>query len=313
MFTPVLIWNYQHNWASFRFQFVDRAEAHPLKSWMTFWSPVNFALLQLAAVTPLLFALWLQTFRRRGRRWFARLNRQPLVVFSILTALPMLAAMAWKSILFDVHFDWTAPAYLSLLPLIGHTAAARWRMCRSNPFPCTALQRRERRLWDWSIGTTVLACTAGNIGCLLFLLFITPRTGHPDSFGPWRQLAQVVERYENKLQLQSGQEPLIIGRGRYRLASELAFYRSPFEADDSSSQLTTSQWFLGSVEGLGFAYWIHRVGWIGKDCIYVTDKDDIASVVRPRFKEVKLVDDKELHSMEGGISYHLAICRGFKG
>jgi dolichol-phosphate mannosyltransferase len=323
MFTPVLLWNHRNQWASFRFQFVDRAEAHPLKSWLTLWSPLNFFLLQLAAVTPLLFAIWLQKIRLRGRLWFTRLSRQPLFVFSTLTALPLLAAMAWKSILFDVHFDWTAPAFLSILPTIGLTASARWRLSRRDRSQSTARQARDRTIWDWSIGTTVGACLAGNIGCLLFLILITPRTGHPDSFGPWRRLGSVVSRYEAALEHQSGQVPLIVGRGKYRLASELAFYASPLAEGNASSpfipgqfapsQYTTSQWFFGDVEGLGFAYWLNRVAWLGRDCIYVTDKNDIASVVGSRFRDVVLVDDKELHDMKGGVTYHLAICRGFKG
>jgi hypothetical protein len=93
----------------------------------------------------------------------------------------------------------------------------------------------------------------------------------------------------------------------------LAFYRRAFQIDDQSSQFTTSQWFLGDVEGLCYAYWLKPVHWLGCDCIYVTDKDDIAAVVRPRFRDVTLIDDKELHDIASGTSYHLAICYGFKG
>ena len=312
MFAPVVLWNYRNDWASFRFQFLDRAEAHPLKSWMTIRSTVVFLLLQVADVSPLLFALWMQTFRGRRSKWFARLHRQPLVMFSIATALPLLAAIAWKSVLFDVHFDWTAPGYLALLPLIGQTLAARWRLNRSDRSGFSAVQSRQAKVWDWSAVWTLIICVAGNTGCLLYLIFVTPHTGHPDEFGPWRSLAAVVETYENKLEAQTGKEPLIIGRGKYRLASELAFYRSGLERE-ASSKFTTSQWFFGDVEGLGFAYWLRRPDWIGRDCIYVSDKDDIGTVVGNRFKAIELISDPALHLMSGGITYHLAICHGFRG
>jgi dolichol-phosphate mannosyltransferase len=313
MFTPVVLWNYRHHWASFRYQFVDREEQHPFRSWMTLWSICNFVLFQVLAVTPLLFFVWLDTFRLRDRKWLSRLRRRPVVIFSTLTALPMLGSMAWKSILFDVHFNWTTPAYLSLLPLIGATVASRWRLSRSNRESWTTQQARVRRIWDRSIAATVGACVIGNIACLLFLMFITPWTGHPASFGRWRTLAEVVQRYESQLEAQTGREAVVIGRGKYRLASELAFYRWPFDPQDPSSQFTSSQWFLGDVDGLCYEYWINPTGWVGRDCIYVTDKDDIAAVVEPRFREVTMVEDKQLHDMGHGILYHLAICRGLKG
>jgi hypothetical protein len=79
-----------------------------------------------------------------------------------------------------------------------------------------------------------------------------------------------------------------------------------------SSVDTTSQWFLGDIDGLGFSYWLDRPQCIGRDCIYVTDKDDIQSVVQPRFREVQMIDDPALRELPGGVVYHLAICRGFK-
>src|SRR6185503_1769094 len=48
MFTPVLIWNGQHEWASFRFQFADRFAGKTFSA----ASLTNFALLQLAVATP---------------------------------------------------------------------------------------------------------------------------------------------------------------------------------------------------------------------------------------------------------------------
>ena len=313
LFSPVVLWNYRNHWASFRYQFVDREEQHPLKSWMTLWSTANFLLLQLAAVTPIFFAAFGQLFRRR-RRWLARLLHRPLVVFSMATALPLLASMAWKSILFDVHFNWTAPGFLSLLPIFGATVAARWRLGRWNQRGCTKEQTRERKVWDRSIVVTVVGFALGNIGCLLYLVLVTPWTGRPEAFGSWPTLGRVVARYAADLQARTGREPLIIGRGKYHLASELAFYRSGYDRNDAAVRLTTSQCFFGDVEGLAYADWAaDRPDWVGRDCIYVTDKDDIDRVVRSRFRATDFVNDPDLKAVVGGMTYHLAICYGFKG
>jgi dolichol-phosphate mannosyltransferase len=301
LFLPVIYWNAQHGWASFRFQFLDRSEMHPLWSWRSPLSALNFFGLQLAVVTPV-FAIAAASFFTGPARLRRALHR-PMLVFVFCAALPMLAAMAWKSVTYDVHIDWTAPAYLSLFPLVCG---------RSMSFLRWSLARRFR-LWEASIVFSLVACAAANLVMMLFLLLITPRIGMPLVFGPWQQLDRVVQRYESQLELATHRQALVVGRGKYRLASELAFYRAQLEKPVLSSANTTSQWFIDDTEGLGYSYWLNRQDWKGRDCIYVTDRDDIKSVVIPRFRHVQLVDDPVLHTLPGGVVYRLAICEGFKG
>jgi dolichol-phosphate mannosyltransferase len=301
MFTPVILWNAHHDWASFRFQFLDRSEIHPLLSWRSLVSPINFAGLQLVEITPVfaMAAISLVVGRRRLRN----LLRRPQPVFALCAAAPLIACMAWKSVTYDVHIDWTAPAYLSLFPLV----CGRWMS-----YIRLSLQRKWFA-WPASAMITLVGCVGFNLLGPLYLLLLMPRTGHPQVFGPWHPLAILVQRYEVALEDQTHREPLIIGRGKYRLASELAFYRSEMEKPESSSANTTSQWFLGDIEGLGFSYWINPLQCRGRDCIYVTDKDDIKSVVEPRFEQVRMIDDPALRKLPGGVVYHMAICTGFKG
>lgn len=301
LFTPVILWNATHGWASFRFQFLDRSEIHPFLSWRSLISPLNFFGLQMVAVTPV-FAIAAASLVARSVR-VRHILRRPLPVFALCTALPMLAAMAWKSVTFDVHLDWTSPAYLSLFPLVCARSMSYWRL---------SIQQRSF-LWPVAAVVSLIVCLGFNVLGPLYLLLITPAVGRPQVFGPWHQLAMVVQRYEVQLEGQTHREPLIIGRGKYRLASELAFYRSLVEKPVSSSANTTSQWLLGDMDGLGFPYWLDRPNCKGRDCIYVTDKDDIADVVQSRFREVQMIDDPALRNLPGGLVYHLAICKGFKG
>ncbi|MGH7177754.1 MAG: glycosyltransferase family 39 protein, partial [Tepidisphaeraceae bacterium] len=57
IFSPVIVWNAQHDWASFRFQFMDRFAGNRL-SWET---PPQFVVMQFAVATPILLIgmLWL--------------------------------------------------------------------------------------------------------------------------------------------------------------------------------------------------------------------------------------------------------------
>jgi hypothetical protein len=147
---------------------------------------------------------------------------------------------------------------------------------------------------------------------MAYLLTLQPRLQLISAFGPWRQLAELVEQHEERLERETGREPLIVGEGKYRLASVLAFYRKPLELKANSANFTTSGWIFGR-KGLAYPYWTSGQRWQGVDCVYVVDDDDddILKEVQPLFESVEIVDDPRLQSL-GRDKYRLAICRGLK-
>jgi 4-amino-4-deoxy-L-arabinose transferase-like glycosyltransferase len=126
VFSPVLVWNATHDWASFRFQggratlldieadtpFLDGLAGQAV--WMTPW-------VWLPLVVILTFAL--RCGPGRNRSWFlACLALGPIVGFNLITA-------------FGGHGlpHWTIPGYFFLLPLLG--AAVRKRIDRGERWP----------------------------------------------------------------------------------------------------------------------------------------------------------------------------------
>jgi hypothetical protein len=116
IFAPVLIWNAEHGWISFRFQSGRAAgEFHPL-------GPIWNILGQSIFVLPWLWValVWCgYTAARRGPRDGSRclllcLAAPPILVFTV------------ASLRSNVLFHWAAPGYLMLLPLLGD-AVARYR------------------------------------------------------------------------------------------------------------------------------------------------------------------------------------------
>ncbi len=124
-FTPVVLWNAGHHWASFRFQagralpvgvqrasaFVDSVAGQAAWTLPWIWIPL---LAVLGA------ALW--AGRRDSRQWLlVCLGTGPILVFTVLTALGSRGLPHWE-----------APGYFILLPLLGASAArasggaARW-------------------------------------------------------------------------------------------------------------------------------------------------------------------------------------------
>jgi dolichol-phosphate mannosyltransferase len=297
LFNPVLVWNAEHDWASFQFQLADRFAGTSFG-----WRFVGrFLFYQLLVLTPVFLvaavgALW------RARRLLMR----PRWLLPCCFSLPLLAAMAARSPRYEVHINWTLPAFLALLPVAGRAMRIESRR-RATP-PAGHGTR---------IGTaTIAACALFNAGMAAYLITTVNRASGIPGFGRWREVAVQVERYEDQLERETGREPLVICAGAYRLASVVAFYRSPMERDVPASDYTTSEWILRG-HGLGFEYWIDPAAWIGKDCIFVeatdgpADTADLERRLKRRFASVEVIGNGGIAT--GGDRHAIAVCRGFRG
>jgi 4-amino-4-deoxy-L-arabinose transferase-like glycosyltransferase len=115
VFSPVIIWNATHDWASFAFQGARAGGARfrplaPLETW------AGEALFVLPWIWLPMMALWIRGFRGPWReRLLAWLASGPILVFALISA--------WSSQ--RILFHWAAPGYLMLFPLLGAWVAAR--------------------------------------------------------------------------------------------------------------------------------------------------------------------------------------------
>jgi dolichol-phosphate mannosyltransferase len=296
LFSPVLIWNARHDWASFRFQFVDRytEAALDVRHFLSFVG------IQFLVATPVVLIGLVLLIRRIAVRRKMLMARWWV---TLCFGLPLLLVTAYKSITYDVHLNWTLPAYIALLPALAAWIMAWWRKAGCE-------RKRTDCLRPWAL--TAITCVTINLAMMVFLLLGQPRLRWISVFGPWDELASIVETHEDRLEAETGREPLIIADGKYRLASILAFYRLPIEAAGNTAQFTTSQWIIGG-EGLGFRYWMDRGTWEGADCIYVGDSsaDDLQRHLSNAFDSVELVDDPRLKVL-GKRGYVMAICHGLR-
>lgn len=293
IFSPVIVWNAQHDWASFRFQFIDRFAGKSLGVEY----PLQFIGMQFAVATPVLLIgmVWLLSRLVRSRR---RLMT-PRWWIALCFSAPLLAVMAYKSLRYDIHINWTVPAYLSLMPAVAHFVLFSARHAR---------MKRGRTGGLPGVQWTAAICLIINIGLAAFLLVGQPRLGTLPVFGPWRDLASIVEEYEDRMESLSDEEPLIIASGKYRLASVLAFYRTPLEESVAAAHFTSSQWLLDG-KGLSFEYWHRPSDWLGKDCLVVDNNDDLLHLIEGRFDRVEVIDDPRLKSL----GFDAAMCYGYRG
>jgi 4-amino-4-deoxy-L-arabinose transferase-like glycosyltransferase len=117
VFSPVLIWNATHGWASFAFQ-GDRAAGlrfHPLGPVMTLAGEALFVLPWIWLPMMALFVRGFRPVTPWTHRLLVWLAAPPIVGFALIST--------WSSQ--RVLYHWAAPGYLMLFPLLGEAIAAR--------------------------------------------------------------------------------------------------------------------------------------------------------------------------------------------
>jgi dolichol-phosphate mannosyltransferase len=301
LFTPTILWNAQHDWASFRFQFLSRSDRDPINA----GTLLEFLVFQIAIVTPLLLGAAVVMLKRGILKKGGLRRFRPGWIFAFSFCLPLVAALAFKS-LREAHLNWTVPAWLSLLPAAAHVIIARMRLRRRKAGVDS--KSGPDKSFDWRPGMVLTAwiCVGINTALILYLILIQPRVGGLEAFGPWKPLARSVQSRMDELQPQSAKPLMIIANGKYRLASILAFYRLPY--DPRATRDTTSQGILDG-QGLGYIYWIQRQKWVGRDCVYITQSKKIELEVAPYFDSVQVLPPIHVPHQR---PYYMAVCHGLQ-
>ena len=239
IFSPVLIWNAQHEWASFAFQTSRRlAEAHQfalhklIGSIIVLMTPTGL----LAAAAVLL--AWpagsgQPADASRGRRLFSLAILLPLSVFAAF------------SLRHEVKLDWTGALWTGALPAIGCAMIAA-------DAKNGGLNRWLRAAWMPTIVGMLLIYGAG----LHYLVLGLPGLGYGKHIEVvpvgWRDLTAHIVETANAQRNAVGGEVLIVGMDRYAIASELAFYGGAH----ARSGLETANSHLFGGMGLMYGQWM---------------------------------------------------------
>ncbi len=192
IFSPVLIWNIEHDWASFAFQSADRLD-----------KPLEFSLHMLLAhvllvLTPAGFVVFIKGLRPASLR-----SRDGMFIW-IFTLVPLLV-FAFFSLSHEVKINWTGPVFLALLPYLGGTLAS------------------VEKAWKWTIAV-LFAVYA------IFLQYVSfgipgvpyPKNMHKFLTGP--DIAAKVEAISGEVSRSTGSAPVVVGMDKHYLASQLGFY-----------------------------------------------------------------------------------------
>jgi len=233
IFSPVILWNAQHEWASFAFQTSRRLAEAP-----------RFALHKLVAsalilITPtgvLAVAAALMGGNAAGNGDAPRRR-----LFISLGVLVPLAVFALFSLRHEVKLDWTGATWIAALPIMAagmiSTGAAS-----------SGFRAWIRAAWAPTLATMLLIYGAG----LHYLVLGLPGLGYSKHIElipvGWRDFSRQIAETAAAIRKDTGGDPLIVGMDRYAIASELAFYG----AERTKSAVETSSAHL--FEGIGLMY-----------------------------------------------------------
>jgi 4-amino-4-deoxy-L-arabinose transferase-like glycosyltransferase len=236
VFSPVVIWNATHGWASFGFQFGKRGHEMHLE-------PVlvgRFLGLQALVVSPLLFLVLLASMGAAVRRWREERMRL-LALFSV----PMMALWTVVSPFHWVKMNWAVPVYpTALLAAVALYLARpeRWR--------------------GLAVATLSLAAFSALYLTLMPLVPALPFPARDDTMAGWRDLASRVQAERTA----GGGDPLPVVGCFYRTASTLA-WNLPGRPETWSSNAFGEP-------GLAYDFWRDPAELAGRDVLLVLDDRD---------------------------------------
>lgn len=249
VFSPVLVWNAQHDWVSFSFQSTRAGGPSSLSLQYVpgFWTK------HLLLLTPLIFAWYVVAVARGIRRgWFRGEDNWN---FAVSFCLPLFTVFALASFGTRAHNNWTAPAFLSLTP--AAVAAFQEMVARSDA--------KRRAWWRRAAGLATFLAFAGIPVTISATLWGVPKK-LAYRHGGWREMARHVEATARALQERTGQRPFVLGGDTYKIAAELDFYTRQPEDHVSA--------FALGMDGRGFRYWTKLEDFQGRPAVVVTLADD---------------------------------------
>lgn len=289
-FVPVIYWNSQHDWVSFRFQTAGR--------WTGAAAFHGHELIRdmLALAGPLVLAVALL-----GHRRIIGLVSRPGSRYLLLALGLPLAVFAAHACLHEPRPNWTGPPLLALVPLVG--ALAAWTL-RCRPYVI-----HDR------VFATALLLPVVLLGVFLHYVAIgLPGVAYPRQiarFIGWRQLGVKVYAMAEQERRDGGALPIIAGVDRYNIASQIAFAT----ADKYQNHAEIASGGLFGVDDLMYRYWSPPAAARDHDVLVVgrSAKELSMAAVVERFTRMDPVQELPITCPDGSplTTYFVRLGRGY--
>jgi dolichol-phosphate mannosyltransferase len=291
-FTPVILWNMEHDWVSFGFQINDRLsrrQMHPLQSFGEFLLvqlgvtyPALIAGLVMMSTVPLSFGL-----KARHLAWR----------FCLFFSLPFLIFLLLFSIHSRIKANWALPAYLSLLT----AAYPSYRYLR---FKSAA---RAKRVAKYVLISGLCILPIMYVVTIYHLTVTIPGIPAFRFTTGWKELAKEVGKEAQDFENTERKNVFLLGLDSHYIAAVLSFY-----SDDDRAVFSRN---LVGKPALAFEYWTPKIDPSGFNALAVdTNPPDVESLQRyfarvdEKIKRIPIVRAGRVLDY-----FYVVKCFGYKG
>ena len=268
LFTPVLVWNSQNEWATFRHVLYQGGADDKVLFTLDYIG--DFFGSQLALLSPVAFILILAAWFRPALRH--RLSAGP-TTFLLWMSLPGFLIFFLLAFHVRIYGNWPAPVFLSAIILV--TALFSERKNSTNRLP---------GLWKATIITAAVISLPVIVQVVYPVLPIPlwlDRTAS-ECVG-WDVLGQKVEAAVKKMDRPD--QTFIFGL-QYQYASELAFY-----VPGQPRSVSINRWTRPNV----YDFWFKDNMFLGKDAVGVFEDRQMAAQIESLFTRTDPVEEVQLH------------------
>ncbi len=315
IFSPVILWNADHQWASFLYQSHDRI-ADPFEFSLPYFiasiivilTPTGF----LSVIIILLFRKVLPSGHDVVSSDVIYSDAKRSYHLLVVLALFPVAMLAMLSLFRETKFHWTGPSWLAVLPYMALVVV------QSPRFVASKLLGWVQRAWP----PTMMVCLLSYGAFFHYLTLGFPGVPYPQRLYllGWQGFGREIEALVKQLEHETGERLLVVGMDRNRIASGLAFYRakavySSNEPIDRDPVRHTASWHLFDGRGLMYEYWFPIKEQDNKNLLLVSrDTANLTSdLVRSRVRRAG--DIKEIMLWKNGKQvgrYYYCLAKGYR-
>ncbi|MGE5295571.1 MAG: glycosyltransferase family 39 protein, partial [Solirubrobacterales bacterium] len=295
MFSPVILWNMHHGWASFLFQSANR-----LKEQSQFGLPMLLVAMALLITPAGLLDAFRAIFSSHSEPGGAPHASRRLFT-GVFTLLP-LAVFVLFSLRHEVKNNWTGPVWLAALP-----AVARWFSTAPSAIP----GRLETLCWRmWPLTLAVVVLLFGGFLHLITLGLPGIRVGGDmDLPVAWEEIGRDVEEVAERVRANLGAEPLVLGMDKYAMASELAFYRR--HGREGVEQTSSRHHFGGT--GLMYSFWFPVQEYAGRTLILISlDRKNLEGRQLPWWARLDPIEERTIFKHGQPVRYWCRIAHEYR-
>lgn len=283
LFTPVIYWNANHEWASFVFQGARRFTAEYKFTFHMFIGLLILFLMPLGVLS-----LWELCKKNSPINKVVEASSKRF--FQIFTLFPLLFFGAF-SLNHSIRFDWIGPILLAIIP---------WQIA---VYQQAILSTKYIIRNGWLITTACLFLCYG----LMITILISgyPAQLHKKVFNrliAWDAITLSFNEVAQQVEQETHSKPIFVPLDLYNLASELSFYQRKLMIN---KQINQEYPVIGrsifGIDSLMYNYWSKNTNLSGKTLILISrDLKDFNSVVQSHVTEISPM--KTIWSLNTGLN-----------